>query len=82
MGMAELARLKELTGGQERNHLNRATRNGVWISGIPQQLNSTEFSKEEFQDNLCVRYGLMHQDILVTCGDCGKKFSIEQNLLC
>ena len=41
-----------------------------------------EFSWEEFQDNLRFRYGLMSQDICVTCDGCGKKFSIEHALSC
>ena len=33
-------------------------------------------------DNLCLRYGLMPQDIPATCNGCGKRFSIEHALSC
>ena len=41
-----------------------------------------ELSREEFQDNIRLRYGLMPQDIPATCDGCGKKFSIEHALSC
>ena len=80
--IGDLARQKELSGGQERNRINRATRNGEWISSVPHRLNSTEFSQEEFRDNLRLRYGLMPQDIPTTCDGCGKRFSINHALSC
>ena len=80
--LGEVARQKELAGGQERNRLHRATRNGACLSVVPHRLNGTELSQEEFQDNLCLRYGLMPQDIPATCYGCGKKFLIGHALSC
>ena len=37
--LGEVARRKDLAGGQERNLLHRATRNGVWLSAVPHHLN-------------------------------------------
>ena len=82
MELADLAKRKDLAGGQERNHLHRATSNGAWLSAIPYHLNITELSLEELQDNLRLRHGLMPQDIPETCDGCGKKFSIEHALSC
>ena len=36
--LGELARGKELAGGQEKNCLQRATRNGAWLSAVPTAL--------------------------------------------
>ena len=80
--LGELDRRKELAGGKERNLLHRETSNGAWPSALPHVLNGTELSREEFQDNLRLRYGLMPQDIPTTCNGCGKKFSIEHALSC
>ena len=66
MELAELARRKELAGRQERNRLHMATRNGAWLSAVTNRLNSMEFSQEELQDNIRIRYGLMPQDIHAT----------------
>ena len=78
--LGEVARRKELAGGQEENRLHKATRNGALLSALPHRLNGTELSWEEIQDNLCLRYVLMPQDIPATCDGCGKKFSIENAL--
>ena len=76
MELADLARRKELVGGQKRKFLHRATSNGVCISSVPHRLNGTELSQEEFEDNLRLRYELMPQDIPANSNGCGKKFSI------
>ena len=39
-------------------------------------------SWEEFLDNLCLRYGLIPQDIPATCDGCGNKFSVDHALSC
>ena len=80
--LAEILKRQEQAGGQEKNRLHRATRNGAWLSAVPHRLNGRELSRDEFQDNLCLRYGLMPQDIPATCNGCGKKFSIEHALSC
>ena len=82
MEMAELARKKDLAEGQYRNRLHRATSNGVWLSAIIQCLNGTEFSWEEFRDNILLRYGLMPQDIPATFNGCANRFLIENTLSC
>ena len=48
--LGDLARQKDLAGGQERNRLHRATINEVWISAVTNRLNGTDLSWEEFQD--------------------------------
>ena len=80
--LAEVFRRKEQAGGQDRNRLHRATRNGAWLSAVPHHLNGTELSQEEFRDNLRLKYGLMLLDIPVTCNGCGKKFLIDNSLSC
>ena len=80
--MEDLDRQKDLTGGQDRNCLRRATRSGAWISAVPHRLNGTKLSWEEFQDNLCLRYELMSQEISATCDGCGERFLIKNALSC
>ena len=46
MEMADLARQKELVGGQERNRLHNATMNGSWLRKITHHLNSTDLYQE------------------------------------
>ena len=80
--LADLARQKELAGGQDRNRIHRATSNGAWLSSVPHRHNGTELSWEEFRDNIRLIYGLIPQDIPATCDGCGKRFLIEHALLC
>ena len=42
--LAELARQNELAEGQERNRLNRETRNTAWISAVSHRLNGIDLS--------------------------------------
>ena len=78
--LAELAIQKELVGGQDRNRLHRAMMNGAWLSAVTHRLNRMELSQEELRDNLCLRCGMMPQDIPTICDGCGKSFSIEHTL--
>ena len=73
---------KDQADRQEKNRLHRATSNGAWLSAVRHRLNGTKLSREEFRDNLRLRYGLMPQDIPATCDGYGKKFSIEHALSC
>ena len=68
--LAKIYKRQEQAGDQEKNQLHRATRNGSWISAVPHRLNGTELSQEKFRDNLCLRYGLMPQNIPATCDGC------------
>ena len=47
-----LTRLKELADKVGLNCLRQATDNGTWLTTIPNFLNGTELSREEFKDNL------------------------------
>ena len=78
--MSELFKRQEQAGRQEKKRLHRKMRNRAWLSAVPHRLNGTELSREEFRDNLCLRYGLMPQDIPATCDSCSKKFLIEHAL--
>ena len=71
-----------MAGGQERNRINKSNRNGAWLSAVPHHLNDMDLSQEKFRDNLRLRYGLMLQDIPVTCDSCGKKLLIKHALSC
>ena len=64
--ISELYDRQEKDGSQEKNRLHRATRNGAWLSDVPHRLNVMELSPEEFRDNVCLRYGLMPQNIPAT----------------
>ena len=82
INIGELDRKKDMTGGQVRNRLHRATRNGAGISAVTHRLNEMELSWEELWDNLRLIYRLMPQDIPATCDGCGKRLLIDNALSC
>ena len=73
--LSELYDRQEQAYRQEKNRLRMATRNGAWISAAPHRLNGTELSREEFRDNLRLRYGLMPQDIPATYDGFSKRYT-------
>ena len=78
----ELVRWKYLVVEYKRKILHRSTRNRTWINSMYHRLNGTELYQEQFRDNLCLRYGLMPQDIPMTCNVCGKKLYMDHTLSC
>ena len=66
----------DYSGGVGLNCLWRKMENGAWLMAIPQRLISTEFSMEEFQDNLICGYGIVPLDLPTDCDGCGKKFLV------
>ena len=80
--MTDIDIQKYIEGGKNRNCLHRSTRNGEWIRTITHHLNNMELYQEELRDNLCLRCGLMPQDIPATCNCSGEKFLMNNSLSC
>jgi hypothetical protein len=55
---------------------------GAWITAMPDTLNGTDLSSEEFRDGLRLRYGLRPTNLPTTCDGCTKSFSVEHALSC
>ena len=62
-----LSRRKELANRAVLDRLQRATYNGEWITALPCFLNGTDFSWEEFQDNLLLRYVIVPFNLPTDC---------------
>ena len=73
---------KKLMDRSELNGLRRATENGAWLTAIPNCLNGTELSREEFQDNLLLWYGIVPLNLPVDCDGCGKNFLVPHDSSC
>ena len=72
--MTAMTRRKDLADGVGLNRLRRATYNGARRTAIPHCLNGTELSREEFQYNLLLRYGIVPFKLPTDCDGCEKKF--------
>ena len=64
------------------NSLWRAMENGEWLTVILHCLNRKELSREEFQDNPLIRYGIVPLNIPTNCDGCGEKLLVPHNLSC
>ena len=64
------------------NCLWRVTESGTWLTAIPYCLNGMELSREEFQDNLLLRYGIVPLKLPTDCDGCRKEFSVTHDLSC
>jgi hypothetical protein len=62
--------------------LERMGKTGAWLSAIPNRFDGTELAREEFQDNLAIRYSLRPRGLPERCDGCNKPFLVEHGLSC
>ncbi len=89
---ARKARLKEeetyldglkVSGGRRMaKHLEWMGETRAWLLAIPNCFDGTELSREEFQDNLAIRYGLRPRGLPECCDGCNEPFPVEHGLSC
>jgi hypothetical protein len=89
---AHKARLKEeeayldglkVSGGRRMaKRLEWMGKTGAWLSAIPNRFDGTDLSREEFQDNLAICYGLCPRGLPERCDGCNEPFLVEHELSC
>ena len=65
-----------------KKRLERIGQTGAWLTMIPNRLNNTLLSMEEWRDNARLRYGLRPVGLCAHCDGCGAHFTIEHGLNC
>ena len=55
---------------------------GGWLNNLPNTLNGTVLSEEEFRDSLRLRFGLAPLKLPSKCDGCGKKFNFNHTQTC
>ncbi len=55
---------------------------GAWLSVIPNRFDGMELTREEFQDNLAIRYGLRPRGLPERCDGCNEPFTVEHGISC
>ena len=82
--------------GREQQHLDQRGRDapatkrrelrsceaGAWLTVIPNRLNGTSISTDEWRDNVRLRYNLVPQDMPANCDGCGARLTVEHALAC
>ena len=62
--------------------LSRAGEAGHWLTCAPHMLNGNTLSRQEFQDNLRLRYNFKPLDMPHTCDGCGARLTVDHALQC
>ena len=66
----------------EKKRLERIGETGAWLTAMPNLLNNTLLSAEEWRDNARLRYGLRPIGLCDRCDGCGAGFSIDHAISC
>ncbi len=74
--------LKESGGRKIAKHLEWMGKTGKWLSVIPNRFDGTELSREEFQDNLTICYGLRPRGLPECCDGCNEPSTVEHGISC
>ena len=77
--------LKEMMVDASKATIKRLERlpwTGAWVSLIPNRLNGTLLSAEEWRDNARLRCGMRPNDLCSHCDGCGAGFTVEHGLSC
>ena len=67
---------------REKRRLERARETGGWLNILPDSLNGTELSSEEFRDSIRIRLGFTPTALPEKCDGCGHCFTVEHALTC
>jgi hypothetical protein len=65
-----------------KKRLGRIGLTGAWLTQMPSKLNGTILSKDEFCDNVRLRYGMRPINLCERCDGCGAGFSVDHALSC
>mmetsp|Transcript_13622 Transcript_13622/g.28127 ORF Transcript_13622/g.28127 Transcript_13622/m.28127 type:complete len:216 (+) Transcript_13622:278-925(+) len=57
-------------------------KNGSWLTTMPNKLNGTELSAEQFRDSLRPQFGLKPQNMPTHCDGCHQRFTVGHALQC
>ena len=80
-----LSDLKTLCNAKDKfvsRRMMRSKETGGWLNNLPNTLNGTVLSEEEFRDSLRLRFGLNPLNLPSTCDGCGKKFNFNHAQTC
>ena len=71
-----------LEGRKIAKRLERMNETGSWLQSIPNRLDGTEMSQQEWHDNISLRYGFRPKGLPDRCDGCLEGFTVEHGLSC
>jgi hypothetical protein len=78
----EMREMQEAADSGRKRLLERAGKTGSWLTIMPNIMNGTVLSAEEFRDSLRIRYGFVPLDLQPKCDGCGKAFTVGHAMSC
>jgi hypothetical protein len=72
-----LSVIKAAASQMAARRMERAKLTGAWLTVMPDKLNGTVLSAEEFRDSLRLRFGLTPTSLPSRCDGCGQRFTLE-----
>jgi hypothetical protein len=79
---AELHSILRNATPMEKRRITRSASTGAWLTTMPNLLNGSDLSAEEFRDGLRLRLGLTPTALPPRCDGCGDHFTIEHAMSC
>jgi hypothetical protein len=74
--------MSESSPSSTKRRMLRAKETGTWLTTMPNRLNTTELSADEFRDSLRLRLGLDPLGPPDRCDGCGHRFSLGHAMTC
>jgi hypothetical protein len=81
-GEVLLSEIKSAASQMAVCRIERAKLTGAWLTVMPDKLNGTVLSAEEFRDSLRLRFGLTPSSLPSQCDGCGQRFTVEHAMTC
>ena len=69
-------------GPAATRRMQRSRATGAWLTAMPDTLNGTELSTDEFRDGLRLCYGLVPISLPPRCDGCGERFTVHHAMSC
>ena len=66
----------------EKRRLKRSASTGAWLTTLPNILNGSDLSADEFRDGVRLRLGLQPTALPPRCDGCGERFTTEHAMSC
>jgi hypothetical protein len=65
-----------------QRRIKRSASTGAWLTTLPNRLNGSDLSAEEFRDGIRLRFGMLPNAMPPHCDGCGEKFTTEHAMSC
>jgi hypothetical protein len=66
----------------EKRRIKRSKTTGAWLTTLPNTLNGSHLSADEFRDGVRLRLGLQPTALPPRCNGCGERFTTEHAMSC